>query len=456
MCAIFGITNHDEAANLTYLGLHALQHRGQEGAGIVSLAPNSEEPHHHRRLGLVSEIFSPSVLQKLQGNTAIGHTRYSTTGANIARNLQPMVIKSALGWVSVAHNGNLTNAGALSRELEGEGSLFHSTSDTEVIIHLMARSRQKDLPAALVRALKQVEGAYSLLVLSQDYLIAVRDPRGFRPLVMGHLQDSLCFASETSAFDLIGAKYDREIEPGEMVLVPLKNPKAFQSLKPFATAERARCIFEYIYLARPDSFLYGQNVHETRKALGRRLAEEHPVNADVVIPVPDSGVPAAIGFSEQSKIPFDMGIIRSHYIGRTFIEPRQSIRDFGVKLKLNPVKECVLNKRVVVVDDSLVRGTTSRKLVKHLRGAGAREVHVRISAPPTTHSCFYGVDTPTRAELMASDHSIEEIREFIGADTLGYLSLEGLTEVTSQRSGKGFCQACFSGRYPTNISGIES
>jgi len=363
-----------------------------------------------------------------------------------------MLMSSVLGWVGIAHNGNLVNASSVAKELELEGALFQSTSDTEVIFHLMARSRQKDLPSALVRALKQLEGAYSLLILSQELLIAVRDPRGFRPLVMGKLGDSVCFASETTAFDLIGAQYEREVQPGEMIIVPLKNPKAMQSLRPFIHKDSHRCIFEFIYLARPDSLLYDYSVHEMRKRLGRKLAEEHPVtNADVIIPVPDSGVPAAIGFSEASHIPFDMAIIRSHYVGRTFIEPRQAIRDFGVKLKLNPVRDCVRNKRLVIVDDSLVRGTTSRKLVKHLREAGAQEVHVRISAPPSAHPCFYGVDTPTRKELAASSQSVEQIREFIGADSLGYLSLDGLLEVTQAQVGKGFCHACFSGDYTVRI-----
>ena len=452
MCAIFGITGDEEAAHLTYLGLHALQHRGQEGAGIVS-TNGGGQPHEHRRKGLVGEVFHSGNLSKLKGRAAIGHTRYSTTGGNISANLQPMLMKSSLGWLAIAHNGNLTNAKTISRALEAEGSIFQSTSDTEVIIHLIARAKQKDLPTALVTALKQVEGAYSLLVLNQECLIAARDPYGFRPLVMGELRGNPVFASETTAFDLIGAKYLREVEPGEVIVSPHKSPMAFSTMRPFERKARKRCVFEYIYLARPDSLLYGESVHEMRKKLGRQLAKEHPAKgADLVIPVPDSGVPAAIGFAEQSGVPFDMAIIRSHYIGRTFIEPKQSIRDFGVKLKLNPINHLIKGKSVVIVDDSLVRGTTSRKLVKHLKDAGAKEIHMRISAPPTTHSCFYGVDTPTKKELLASSHSTAQIKDFIGADSLGYLSLDGLVQAASETAGEGYCHACFSGQYPVPIA----
>lgn len=450
MCAIFGITPHAEASNLTYLGLHALQHRGQEGAGIVST--EGVNPYVHRRKGLVADVFTNGSLHRLKGHTAIGHTRYSTTGANTMANLQPLLMKSALGWVAIAHNGNLVNATALTSALENEGSIFQSTNDTEVIIHLIARSREKNFPSALISALRQVEGAYSLLVLNQETLIAVRDPYGFRPLVMGNLNGSRIFASETCAFDLIGAQYEREVEPGEMIVVSLQEKGRMESIRPLERAEKKRCVFEYIYFARPDSLLFGDNVHEMRKALGRRLAKEHPTpDAEVVIPVPDSGVPAAIGYAEESSVKFDMGIIRSHYIGRTFIEPRQSIRDFGVKLKLNAVGPALKDKNIVVVDDSLVRGTTSKKIIKMLRDAGAKKVHLRISSPPTTHSCFYGIDTPTRTELLASSESLERIRQFIGADTLGYLSLEGLMDVAGKRAGEGFCHACFSGQYPTVI-----
>jgi len=450
MCAIFGIADHEEAANVTYLGLHSLQHRGQEGAGIVTA--DGAAHHVHRRQGLVGEVFADGVLETLKGTSAIGHTRYSTAGGEATANLQPLLMKGSLGWVSVAHNGNLVNATRLISSLEREGSIFQSSSDTEVILHLIAKSREKDFPLALVSALKQVEGAYSLLVLNKDMLIAVRDPYGFRPLVMGEFHGNLVFASETCAFDLIGATYLREVEPGEMIVVPRDGKGKYTSTFPLAKAEKRRCVFEYVYFARPDSQLYGENVHEVRKALGRQLAQEQPARgADVVIPVPDSGVPAAIGFAEASGVKFDMGIIRSHYIGRTFIEPKQSIRDFGVKLKLNPVASCVKGKSVVVVDDSLVRGTTSRKLIRHLREAGAKEVHMRISAPPTAYSCFYGIDTPTRSELLASSQTVENIREFVGADSLGYLSLKGLITVASGKSPNGFCHACFSGEYPTPL-----
>ncbi len=453
MCAIFGIAGHEEAANLTYLGLHALQHRGQEGAGIVST--DGEKPFAHRQQGLVADVFSQDTLKALKGTASIGHTRYSTAGGNTMANLQPMLIKSNLGFVSVAHNGNLTNARELIQRLEAQGSIFGSTNDTEVIVHLMAKSGEKDSAKALVSALKQVQGAYSLLVLTKDKFMVARDPFGFRPLVMGDLNGNPVFASETVAFDLIGARYVREVEPGEMIVYSLNHLSRPEVSKPFVAQPRKRCVFEYIYFARPDSLHHGDSVHMMRKALGARLAEEHPApGAQVVIPIPDSGVPGAIGFAERSGIPFDMGMVRSHYIGRTFIEPSQTIRDFGVKLKLNPVAPIVKGKSIVVVDDSLVRGTTSKKLIKHLREAGAREVHLRITAPPTTHSCFYGIDTPTRSELLASSKSVAQIRDHIGADTLGYLSLQGLMEVASKRAGEGYCHACFSGDYPVPVHAL--
>jgi amidophosphoribosyltransferase len=448
MCAIFGIAGAEEASNLTYLGLHALQHRGQEGTGIVST--QGSEAHIHKERGLVGDIFTNQVIAKLQGHTAIGHNRYSTTGGNTSENLQPVVMKSSLGWLSIAHNGNLVNAGAITKILEEEGSIFQSTSDTEVILHLMAKSQEGNLVKALIHALKQVEGAYSLLVLNQDYLIAVRDPKGFRPLVYGTLNGKPVFASETTAFDLIGATYEREVAPGEMIIVSLKENFSISSSSPFEVTAPKRCVFEQVYFARPDSIVFEETNYQTRKNLGKQLALEQPAaDADLVIPVPDSGVYAAIGYSEASKLPFEMGIIRSHYVGRTFIEPRQSIRDFGVKLKFNPVAKVIKGKSIVVVDDSLVRGTTSKKLIQHLRDAGAREVHLRISAPPTAHPCFYGIDTPTKKELLASHHAIDSIRDFVGADSLGYLSLTGLIKVTSELSGNGFCDACFSGHYPT-------
>lgn len=451
MCAIFGIVNHAEASHLTYLGLHALQHRGQEGTGIVST--DGQQAYAHRRRDLVQDAFTNGSLKRLKGRAALGHNRYSTAGGSQLANLQPLLMKSSLGWVGVAHNGNLTNAAEWTRRLEKDGSLFQTTSDTEVIVHLMARSKQKELVAAAVDALKQVEGAYSLLILSSEALIAVRDPHGFRPLVMGRLGEAILFASEDTAFDLIGAELVREIQPGEMVVVPVGGGEVV-SLFPFQPVTQRQCIFEHVYFARPDSQVFGSSVHAVRKALGRRLAKEQPApDADMVIPVPDSGVPAAIGFAEGAGIPFDMGIIRSHYVGRTFIEPEQSIRDFGVRLKLNPVRASIGGKSIVVVDDSLVRGTTSRKLIQHLRDAGAKKVHVRISSPPITHSCYYGIDTPTRNELIAATGTVESIRKFIGADTLGYLSREGLIETAQSQGGKGFCHACFSGDYPTALPG---
>jgi len=450
MCAIFGISGAEEASNLTYLGLHALQHRGQEGTGIVST--NGREPFIHKERGLVGDVFTAQVIEKLKGLSAIGHNRYSTAGGNTSENLQPVIMKSSIGWVSIAHNGNLVNAAELTKKLEEDGSIFQSTADTEVILHLIAKSQERNLVKALIHALKQVSGAYSLLVLNHEYLIAIRDPHGFRPLAMGVLKDKPVFASESTAFDLIGAKYIREVKPGEMVVVSLNDNFKTESFHPFRPTEQKRCVFEQVYFARPDSVVYGSSIYQTRKNLGKRLAEEQPApNADMVIPVPDSGVYAAIGYAEMARLPFEMGIIRSHYIGRTFIEPRQSIRDFGVKLKLNPVAETINGKSVVVVDDSLVRGTTSKKLIQHLRNAGAKEVHLRISAPPTSHPCFYGIDTPTKKELLASSNTIEDIRAFVGADSLGYLSLEGLLKVAEEKSGEGFCHACFSGDYPCVI-----
>lgn len=450
MCAIFGIAGDPEASHLTYLGLHALQHRGQEGAGIVST--DGKEAYVHRRRGHVADIFNSSVISRLKGSTAIGHTRYSTTGGNIAENVQPVSLKTSLGWISVAHNGNFVNSKEIAKILEDEGAIFQSTTDTELVVHLMARSGEYDPVQALISALKKLTGAYSILMLHKDVLVAVRDPNGFRPLVMGKLNGHPVFSSETTALDLMGATYEREVEPGEMVVVHHKDNLITKFLRPFEAAPQKRCIFEYVYFARPDSLLYGENVYEMRKALGRKLAEEHPAeDAEMVIPVPDSGVYAALGYAEQAKLPFELGIIRSHYVGRTFIEPKQSIRDFGVKLKLNPVANFIRNRSVVVVDDSLVRGTTSKKLISHLREAGAKKVHMRISAPPTTHPCFYGIDTPTKKELLASNYSIDEIRKFVGADTLGYLSLDGLVQVASGKKGNGFCHACFSGEYPTPI-----
>ncbi len=453
-CGVFGIwaLGHlEEASNFTYLGLHALQHRGQESAGIVST--DGETLHVHRGMGLVADVFTADVLAKLPGGAAIGHVRYSTTGASHLKNAQPIAVQYAGGAVAVAHNGNLVNAEALRAELEAQGSIFTSSSDTEVIVHLIARTRPPVAPgstdhlvAAVRQALSRVAGAYSLLFLTPQAMVGVRDPRGFRPLVIGKLKGQFVLASETTALDLIEAEYLREVEPGELVVVDgagLRSERLFPGWRP----ERlGRCIFEHIYFARPDTILFGKSVYEARRSFGRRLAEEHPVAADLVIPVPDSGVPAAIGYAERSGIPFAMGLVRSHYVGRTFIEPSQSIRHFGVKLKLNALRDVLRGKRVVVVDDSVVRGTTSRKIVKMIRAAGASEVHLRISSPPTTWPCYYGIDTPTRQELIASSHSVDEIVTYVTADSLGYLSRDGLYAALGEDRA-GYCDACFSGEY---------
>jgi len=441
-CGVFGIYNHPEAANISYLGLYALQYRGQEGAGIV--CSDGKQMIQERGLGLVNDVFSREKLSRLKGKHAIGHVRYSTHGDHRVKNVQPFLFSFSKGWLSIAHNGNLTNAVKLRRILEESGSIFQTTSDTEIIVHLIARSKKEKLVDRIVDALRQVKGAFSLVFLTKDQLIAVRDPHGFRPLVLGDLNGLHVIASETSALDLIDAKLEREVEPGELLVI---NDNGIESLKPLEAAEPKQCIFEHIYFARPDSRIFGENVYEKRTQLGRALALEQPANGDIVVPVPDSGVPAAIGYAEESKIPFQMGIIRNHYIGRTFIEPEQSIRNFGVKIKLNPIREILENKSVVVIDDSIVRGTTSRKIIHMLRAFGAKEIHVRISAPPTIGPCFYGIDTPQKSELIASSHSVEEIRKYIGADTLGYLSLEGLMKTVDQGK-KRHCTACFDGIYP--------
>jgi amidophosphoribosyltransferase len=455
-CGVFGtwaLGRSDEAANFTYLGLHALQHRGQESAGIVST--DGTALHVHRGMGLVADIFTADVLARLPGGAAIGHVRYSTAGASHLKNAQPIAIQYAGGAVAVANNGNIVNAEALRTELEAQGSIFQTTSDTEVILHLMARvSPVRGSPgstehhvAAIQAALRRVSGAYSLLFLSERSMIGVRDAYGFRPLVLGKLKGSWVLASETTALDLIEAEYVREVEPGEIVVVDDKGLRS-ERVDPAAPPQRrlGRCVFEHIYFARPDSILFGRSVHEVRSAFGAQLAKDHPVEADVVIAVPDSGVPASIGYARQSGIPYDVGLVRSHYIGRTFIEPQQSIRHFGVKLKLNAVRGVLEGKRVVVVDDSIVRGTTSRKIVKMIRSAGAKEVHLRISSPPTAWPCYYGIDTPTRQELIASSHGTDEIRQYVTADSLGYLALDGLYAALGE-AREGFCDACFSGEY---------
>jgi amidophosphoribosyltransferase len=447
-CAVMGVYGHPEAANLVYLGLYALQHRGQESSGIV--ASDGKILISHRQMGLVADIFKEDVIKRLEGSSAIGHNRYSTAGHSHLRNAQPFVVEYSQGPIAISHNGNLVNAQVLRAELEESGSIFQSTSDTEVIIHLIATSKEPTLMGRVVEALSRVRGAYSLLFLTPDRMIAARDPSGFRPLVLGRLRSrrsGYVVASETCALDLIEAEYLREVEPGEIVTF---SPRGMESLKPFPPAPHAKCIFEYIYFSRPDSKLFGHNVYQVRKELGRQLAREHPVAADLVTPVPDSGVPAAIGYAEQSGIPLEFGLIRNHYVGRTFIEPQQSIRHFGVKIKLNAQREVLEGKRVVVVDDSIVRGTTSRKIIRMLRDAGAKEVHMRISSPPTISPCYYGIDTPTRTELIASNNSVEDIRRFIEADTLGYLTHEGLYAFLNGEK-HGFCDACFSGDYPVHF-----
>ena len=448
-CGVFGIVGHPEASKLTYLGLYALQHRGQESSGIAS--SDGTDVHFHKNLGLVQEIFTPEVLSHLPGALAIGHTRYSTAGDNTLVNAQPVVIDCNKGKIALGHNGNLTNALEVRRRLEHRGSIFQTTSDTEVIVHLIARSTARTLAGAIADALAQVEGAYSFLLLTRDEMFAIRDPRGFRPLVLGRLDGAWAAASETCAFDLIDAEYVREVEPGEMVRI---SRAGVESIRFAAEKPNQHCIFEHVYFSRPDSIVFGRQVNQSRQQLGRLLAREHPVAADLVSPVPDSGVPAAIGYAAESGIPFQMALIRNHYVGRTFIEPEQAIRDFGVKLKLNPVRRMIEGQRVILVDDSIVRGTTSRKIVRLVREAGATEVHMRISCPPTISPCYYGVDTPRRDELIAARHSTEEIREFLGADSLGYLSLPSLRAAVEDTQGK-FCTSCYTGSYPTELVQLE-
>ncbi|HEX7768225.1 MAG TPA: amidophosphoribosyltransferase [Nitrospira sp.] len=449
-CAVFGIFGHEEAANLTYLGLYALQHRGQEASGIVS--GDGEQFYIQKGMGLVADIYNKTTLEKLPGRMAIGHNRYSTAGGNDLKNVQPFNVNFAFGNLALAHNGNLINAQVLRNELEAYGAIFQSTSDTEVIIHLIAHSRASTFLARVMDALNQVRGAFSLVLMTDNGLIAVRDPHGLRPLCLGRVRGGWVVASETCAFDLLDAEYIREIEPGELVVL---SDQGIDSHRPFPKVDPAMCVFEYVYFARPDSRIFGANaVYSTRKALGRRLAQESWVEADIVIPVPDSGVPAALGYSEGGGIPFETGLIRNHYVGRTFIEPEQSIRHFGVKVKLNAVPEVLAGKRVVVVDDSLVRGTTSRKIVKMLRNAGAKEVHMRISSPPIISPCFYGIDTPTKKELIASNHSTEEIRKYITADSLAYLSLDGMLQ-SSPGVPAQYCNACFTEKYPIAFTRAE-
>src|SRR6266704_2621698 len=426
MCGIFGIANHSDPARMTYLGLYALQHRGQESTGMSS--SDGDEVYTHKAMGYVADVYSEDILAKLKGHNAIGHTRYSTAGASCEGNAQPIVVKCTYGTVALVHNGNLINAGSLREDLERQGAIFQSTSDSEVILHLLARSQTRELLDALGETLAKVHGAFSLLLLTKNALIGVRDPNGFRPLCIGKLNGSYVLASETCAFDLIGATYLREVEPGEIVMI---RGEELKSVKALHAPRLAKCVFEHVYFSRPDSTVFGRAVQTSRDLMGHILAQESPVDADLVVPIPDSGVTAAVGYSQESGIPFAFGLIRNHYVGRTFIEPKTRIRNFGVKVKLNPVRELLVGKRVVLIDDSIVRGTTSRKIVRLVREAGAREVHVRISCPPTISPCFYGVDTPQRAELIGATHTLDEICKYIEADSLGYLSLDGMLSVVA-------------------------
>ena len=445
-CGVVGVYGHPEAANLVYLGLYALQHRGQESAGIVA------STHSKMRLevgmGLVADIFDPLRILKLPGPLAIGHNRYSTAGKSELVNAQPCMINYAAGSLALAHNGNLVNAQTIRKELGSKGAIFQSTNDSEVIVHLMAQSKAETFVDRAAEALKQVSGAYSLVLMTKTELVAARDPHGFRPLCLGKLDGAYIVASETCVMDLIEAEFIREVEPGELILI---NDQGIQSFFPFKKVDTKHCVFEHIYFARPDSFIFGEHVYTARKNMGRAMAQESPADVDLIVPVPDSGVVSAMGFAEESGIPFEMGLIRNHYVGRTFIEPQSQIRHFGVKLKLNAVKKIIAGKRVAIIDDSIVRGTTSRKIVKMLRDAGAKEVHLRISAPPILHSCFYGIDTPTKEELIAHTHDLEETRQYLAADSLAYLSLEKMMEVL-ENGKKKFCSACFDGNYPIPIT----
>jgi len=446
-CGVFAISGHDEAANIVYLGLYALQHRGQESCGIV--ASNGREHTAHRAMGLVADTFSDKILKRLPGRHAIGHVRYSTAGSSSLRNAQPICVNTDAGPVAIAHNGNIVNALVIRSELEGRGSIFSSTSDSEVILHLLARSREASLEERFIDALSRIKGAFSIVLLTDELLIAARDPSGFRPLSIGRLGNSYVVGSETCAFDLVGAEFERDIEPGEVVVI---RRGRIRSIRPFSRDTKSHfCVFEYIYFARPDSNLNLTNVYSYRKELGRVLARELGVVADLVAPVLDSGTAAALGYAEEAQIPYETALIRNHYVRRTFIEPAQSIRMFGVKVKHNAIRGILEGKRVVLVDDSIVRGTTLLKIVAMLRTAGAREVHVRISSPPIIGPCHYGIDTPTREELIAHDHSVDEIREIIGADTLGFLSLEGLHRVAAKEFKRGICDACFSNDYPIPV-----
>ena len=445
-CGVFGIYSHAEATRLTYLGMYALQHRGQESCGMV--VSNGEKLISERDMGYVSEVFGEARLDRLQGASAIGHVRYSTAGEVSIRECQPFSVTCQHGQIAVCHNGNLPFASEERKRLEREGAIFSSTSDTEVVLHGVARSRAASVAEAIPEVLRDTEGAFSMLFLTPKELIAIRDPRGFRPLALGRLGDAYVIASETCAFDLIDAKYIRDVEPGEMIVI---NEEGLRSSHPLKTHRHSMCMFEHVYFSRPDSMIFGQSVNHSRHKMGQQLAIEHPADADLVVPVPDSGVPAAIGYSAESGLPFRFGLVRNHYVGRTFIEPKQSIRSFGVRIKLNPVRHLIEGKRIVLIDDSIVRGTTSKKIVRMVREAGAKEIHVRISCPPTISPCYYGVDTPNNSELIAANYSIEGIRDFIGADSLGYLTLEGMLTATGL-DPKASCVACWNEKYPTRIT----
>lgn len=453
-CGVVAIFGHPEASNLAYLGLYALQHRGQESAGICS--STGRQLYTHKAMGLVADVFTPDRLAQLPGEVAIGHTRYSTAGASFVMNAQPFSVACNKGRIAVAHNGNITNAGELRADLEQAGAIFQASSDTEVILHLVAHSRERTLAGALRDALLQLEGAFSLVFLAEDRVIVARDPNGFRPLAIGELKlsdgrTSYVFASETCAFDLIDATYIGDVEPGEMVIA---GPNGLERERYVPRGKQAQCVFEHVYFSRPDSKVFGRPVQESRERMGRILARESNVPADLVVPVPDSGVSAAIGYATESGIPYRQALIRNHYVGRTFIEPSQAIRDFGVKLKLNPIRQLLEGKRVVLVDDSIVRGTTSRKIVRMVRNAGAKEVHMRISCPPTVSPCFYGVDTPSKSELIAANSTLEEIRQFVEADTLAYLSLGGLEQAVEDH--ENYCYSCYTGIYLTELVQLEA
>jgi amidophosphoribosyltransferase len=454
-CGVVAIHGHPEAARQVYLGLYALQHRGQESAGIASA--DGQHLANIKGMGLVSEIFTDDVLQKLPGTMAIGHTRYSTTGDSALLNAQPIRVDSTKGLIAIAHNGNLVNLGNVRARLERDGAYFQTTSDSEIIVQLIAHSNQHTLVDCIADSLSQIEGAFSIVMMTRDRIFAARDPRGFRPLSLGRIRnadgpDTIVFASETCAFDLLRAEYERDVLPGELVMVTDDGVTSRQ----FATGfPRSSCVFEHVYFARPDSRIFGRWVQESRDQMGRQLARESGVVADVVVPVPDSGVTAALGYAEEAKLPFRLGLIRNHYVGRTFIEPEQRVRDFGVRLKLNPVRNLLEGKRVILIDDSIIRGTTSRKIVRMVRGAGAREVHLRISCPPTISPCFYGVDTPSRRDLIAANNSVEEIRRYIEADSLAYLSLEGMLKSCDGGEGNKYCTACYTGNYPTQWVDVD-